>query len=230
MLNPEQLLEEVSVTDMKRRNPRYKHNGIAIPSVTELLSFIDSESLVYWANRIGRQGIDNRDVLRQAADFGTMVHESIEQYLKGKPVEHPNICLEAFKQWWAGLNSCHVVKILGQEQPMTCEHFGGTYDLLISIDDKPYLVDFKTSNHVGYKYFMQLAAYRYLIWKKKKISLEGCLVLQFNKESPQFKEYSLTFSNPVEYEFIENCFKSFMGLVYTYYNVKLCQRQFGVLF
>ena len=113
---------------------------------------------------------------------------------------------------------------------MTCEHFGGTYDLLISIDDKPYLVDFKTSNHVGYKYFMQLAAYRYLIWRKKKISLEGCLVLQFDKESPQFKEYNLTFSNPVEYEFIENCFKSFMGLVYTYYNVKLCQRQFGVLF
>lgn len=113
---------------------------------------------------------------------------------------------------------------------MIGEFFAGTYDLLISIDDKPYLIDFKTSNHVGYKYFMQLAAYRYLIYTKKNINLEGCLILQFDKEEINFREYSLTFSDPADYEFIENCYRAFMGLVYTYYNAKLCQRQFGIIF
>jgi hypothetical protein len=92
------------------------------------------------------------------------------------------------------------------------------------------MVDFKTSNHVGYKYFMQLAAYRYLIYIKKNINLEGCLILQFDKEEPNFTEYPLTFSNPDEYEFIENCYRAFMGVVYSYYNAKLCQRQFGLMF
>ena len=228
MLDPELLLNDLTV--FNKRKARYTYNGRGIPSVTELLSFIDSEGLIGWANRIGRQGLDNREVAMKAAEFGTMVHESIEMYLKGKKVEHPNVCLEAFKKWWKGINNCHRVRILGQEEPMVGEFFAGTYDLLISIDDKPYMVDFKTSNHVGYKYFMQLAAYRYLIYIKKNINLEGCLVLQFDKEEPNFREFPLTFSNPDEYEFIENCYRAFMGVVYTYYNAKLCQRQFGLMF
>ena len=31
-------------------------------------------------------------------------------------------------------------------------------------------------------------------------------------------------------QFIENCHRAFFGLVYTYYNSKLCQRQFGRIF
>ena len=229
MFDPELLLNEVTVFD-KGRKARYRYDGRGIPSVTELLSFIDQDGLIGWANRIGRQGLDNREVANKAAEFGTMVHESIEMYLKGKPVENPNVCLEAFKVWWAGVNSCHSVKILGQEQALVGEYFAGTYDLLISIDDKPYLIDFKTSNHVGYKYFMQLAAYRYLLYTIKGINIEGCIVLQFDKEEPRYREYSLQYTSPTDYAFIENCYRAFMGVVYTYYNAKLCQRQFGVIF
>ena len=229
MLEPELLLNDITAFD-KGKNARYRYKGRGIPSVTELLSFIDSEGLVSWANRIGRQGLDNRDVVKKAADFGTMVHESIEAYLKGKEVENPNVCLEAFKIWWNGINDAHRVRIIGQEQPLVGEFFAGTYDLLISIDDKPYLVDFKTSNHVGYKYFMQLAAYRYLLYTLRNINIDGCLILQFDKEEPKFIEYPLMFTDPYNYEFIENCYRAFMGLVYTYYNAKLCQRQFGKMF
>jgi hypothetical protein len=229
MLEPELLLNDITVFD-KGKSARYRYQNRGIPSVTELLSFIDSEGLVGWANRIGRQGLDNREVAKKAADFGTMVHESIEMYLKGKKVENPNVCLDAFIKWWEGINREHRVRILGQEQALIGEFFAGTYDLLISIDDKPYLVDFKTSNHVGYKYFMQLAAYRYLLYTIKNINIEGCLILQFDKEEPNYREYTLMFSNPYEYEFIENCYRAFMGLVYTYYNSKLCQRQFARIF
>lgn len=228
MFNAELLLNDITTFD-KGKKARYHINGRGIPSVTELLSFIDSEGLIGWANRIGRQGLDNREVANKAAEFGTMVHESIEKYLKGKETTD-NVCLDAFKEWWTGINSCHRIRILGQEKSLICEYFAGTYDLLITIDDKPYLIDFKTSNHVGYKYFMQLAAYRYLLYTQKNINIEGCIVLQFDKSEPKYREFNLNFSDPYDYEFIENCHRAFMGLVYTYYNTKLCQRQFGQLF
>lgn len=228
MINAELLLNDITIFD-KGKKARYHINGRGVPSVTELLSFIDSEGLIGWANRIGRQGLDNKEVANKAAEFGTMVHESIENYLKGKKYTD-NVCLDAFKEWWTGINSCHRVRIIGQEQSIVCEYFAGTYDLLITIDDKPYLIDFKTSNHVGYKYFMQLAAYRYLLYTQKNINIEGCIILQFDKTEPKYREFNLNFSDPYDYEFIENCHRSFMGLVYTYYNAKLCQRQFGQLF
>lgn len=228
MINAELLLNDITTFD-KGKKARYHINGRGIPSVTELLSFIDSEGLIYWANKIGRQGLDNKEVANKAAEFGTMVHESIERYLKGKEYTD-NVCLQAFKKWWTGINNCHRVRILGQEQSLMCEYFAGTYDLLIAINDKPYLIDFKTSNHVGYKYFMQLAAYRYLLYTQKDINIEGCIVLQFDKTEPKYREFNLNFSDPYDYEFIENCHRSFMGLVYTYYNTKLCQRQFGQIF
>ena len=56
------------------------------------------------------------------------------------------------------------------------------------------------------------------------------MILQFDKNEPKIKEYALKFSDVYDYEFIENCYRSFMGLVYTYYNAKLCQRQFGQIF
>lgn len=170
MFNAELLLNDITTFD-KGKKARYHINGRGIPSVTELLSFIDSEGLIGWANRIGRQGLDNREVANKAAEFGTMVHESIEKYLKGKETTN-NVCLDAFKEWWTGINSCHRIRILGQEKSLICEYFAGTYDLLITIDDKPYLIDFKTSNHVGYKYFMQLAAYRYLLYTQKILILK----------------------------------------------------------
>ena len=230
MFKPESLLNDITVFD-KGKKARYHINGRGIPSVTELLSFIDNEGLISWANRVGRQGQDNKEIASKAAEFGTMVHESIEMYLKKKQeLICDNVCLDAFKEWWSNINSCHRVKVLGQEQSLICEYFAGTYDLLISIDDKPYLIDFKTSNHVGYKYFMQLAAYRYLLYTRKNINIEGCIVLQFDKKESRFREFNLNFSDPYDYEFIENCNRAFFGLVYTYYNTKLCQQQFGRLF
>lgn len=230
MLDPELLLNDITKFDKGKRARYHNNNGLGIPSVTELLSFIDSEGLINWANAIGLKGQDIKEVVSNAAKFGTMVHESIEEYLKRKEVKNVNICLDSFKDWWDGMNSYHRIRILGQEQSLVCDYFGGTYDLLISIDEKPYLIDFKTSNYVGYKYFMQLAAYRYLLYMNKNINIEGCIVLQFDKKEKKYREFDLIFSDPYYYEFIENCYRAFMGLVYTYYNVKLCQRQFAQIF
>ena len=85
MIKPEILLNDITTFD-KGKTARYHINGRGIPSVTEILSFVDNDGLISWANRIGRQGLNNKDVANKAAEFGTMVHESIEMYLKKKPI------------------------------------------------------------------------------------------------------------------------------------------------
>ena len=228
MLKSELLLNDLEQIDLSKS--RYTYKGKGIPSVTELLSFVDNQGLIDWANMIGRKGINNKHVLQRAAQFGTNTHSAIENYLKGNDVFTDNSSFKAFLNWWKKLNDENKIKVIGQEESLICPYFAGTYDLLISIDDKPYLIDFKTSNHVGYKYFMQLAAYRYLLYTQKNINIEGCIILQFDKQEAKYREYSLIFSDVHDYEFIENCHRAFFGLVYTYYNSKLCQRQFGRIF
>ena len=112
---------------------------------------------------------------------------------------------------------------------MTCKWFGGTYDLLVKINGRLFLVDFKTSNHVTEKYFLQLAAYVYML-ALKGIFVEGVIVLQLSKEVSEFNEYILDFSYPNHFSFMENCTRAFLSLVYAYYNVNQIQAQFKTLF
>ena len=99
--------------------------------------------------------------------------------------------LRAFISWWNNLVSQNTVQILGQEIPVVCQYYGGTYDLLVSINREPWLVDFKTSNHITYKYFLQLAAYNKVLRDEQKLNLRGAVILQLSKESPTYNEYTL---------------------------------------
>ena len=85
---------------------------------------------------------------------------------------------------------------------MVCEWFGGTYDLLLKINGCLFLVDFKTSNHVTYKYYMQLAAYSYML-KQQGIYISGVIILQLAKTSPRYNEFVLDFSNQSDKYYFE---------------------------
>ena len=98
--------------------------------------------------------------------------------------------------------------------------FGGTLDLLIQINDKVYIVDFKTSNHISSNYFLQLGGYKYLVENDLGVNVNGgVIVLQLNKNEIGFDEYILLNDNPEHYEFIEKSVNGFLSLVYAYYHV-----------
>lgn len=191
-----------------------------LPRITKILSFIDSEGLIDWANAMGRKGLNNQTILEKAANAGTIAHESIERFLKynEEPVDRV-VAFESFKKWYNDVWMKNTVTILGQEERMTCELFTGTYDLLLKINDKIYLMDFKTSNHVHYKYCMQLAAYRYMLRKNKGIELSGCIILQLNKYRPNYTEYFLNFDNPDHKKYIDECESSFIMLAMLYHKI-----------
>lgn len=224
------VLNEIDKSDVNISKIRYTYEGIPVPSVTQILSrCIAKDYLIGWANYLGFKRIKYKDQVGLAATMGTDGHNAIETYLRDG-TECNNICYKSFKIWWDMLNAVHSVELLGMEEELVLPYCSGTYDVLLKIDGKIYLVDLKTSNHVGFDYFLQLAAYRHLLYKVKNINIDGCLVLQLDKENPSFEEFALDFSNIEHYNFIEHCAFTFMSLALSYYNINKAETMFKQIF
>lgn len=223
-----------SVKNLTDKEDKYVNlKGRPVPSVTEIIHKMNhSDTLMYWANAIGLKGVRYGNYMADASRFGTAAHSAIENYIKNKVKAEDNIPFLGFLLWYNGLiNSGRQVEILGSEVHMCCLWFGGTCDMIIRIDEKNYIVDFKTSNHVSTNYFIQLGGYKYLVERELNIPIDGGLiVLQLNKNEPGFDEYILLSEDRSHSVFIENCVITFLSMVYAYYHVTECMNHFNRIF
>lgn len=225
-----QVLEESDKSSVNISKVRYNIDGTPIPSVTQIIGkCISEEYLMGWANYLGFKRIKYKDQVGLAATIGTDGHNAIESYLSTN-AESDNMCYLSFRVWWDMLTSTHVVKILGMEEELILPYCAGTYDLLLDIDGRIFLIDFKTSNHVSYKHFIQLAAYRHMLYKVKNINIDGCLILQVDKETPSFEEFALDFANAEHYSFIEHCAFTFVSLALSFYSINKAEGMFKQIF
>lgn len=222
------LLEETE--ELQLREKKYFYNNIAVPRVTEIISkTISEEYLLYWANSLGFKHQSYKKTVDEAARIGSEAHELINRFLLGDIFNSNNIPYLSFKKWWTDIISNNNVKVIGTEQSITCKYFGGTYDLLLEINGKIYLVDFKTTNHVSYKHFIQLSAYKYIL-EQQGYNIDGCIILQLSKKEILYNEYPVIFSNNDHKIFIDNCLNSFLSLVYAYYNTFNCKEMYNTIF
>lgn len=234
------LLELINPNNYKIDNNRYTFQNIPVPRVTEILSIVSEEYLITWANNLGLyQHKKHIDILETAANIGTAVHKAIEEYLlynKKFDANDYDISIReniangfnSFLQWWNIITN-YEYEIIFMEKQLVCKYFGGTLDMLIRIKDKLYIVDFKTSNQPNYKYFLQLAAYRYML-QEEGIEVDGCVILMLNKKKALFNELVLDFSFTEHLEFINNCQTAFFSYLYTYYNKYNILEQYNLLF
>lgn len=229
-----ELLDNSIIPNINSKSSTYHNNeGRIIPRVTEILStMIHSDVLMYWANSLGFKGMRYKDTLNLAAKVGTAAHNAIEIFLKEKLETLDNIPFLGFKMWYdiITLEKGIPISIIYIEHKLVCNWFGGTLDALMRIGNKLYLVDFKTSNHVTYKYFLQLAAYRFMLRVVEGIEVDGVIVLQFDKDTPGFNEYLLDFSNIQHLEFINHCETTFLSLVYGFFNIKQAEDMYKYIF
>lgn len=223
------LLKE-ETDNLEINQPKYFHNGIPIPRVTEIISkMISEEYLLYWSNSLGFKHQSYKKTIDNAANIGSESHDLINKFLLGETFVSNNIPYLGFRKWWMDINTNNDIKIIGTEQTLTCEYFGGTYDLLIEIDGLLYLVDFKTSNYIGYKHFIQLSAYKYMLEQKGYI-ISGCIILQLNKKEIKYTEYPILYNTNIHKQFMDKCLNSFFSLVYGYYNIYMCQNMYNKIF
>lgn len=222
-------LEEVVIDKWDR----YQYNGKFVPRITEILSaMLHEDYLMRWSNAMGFKRKSYQSILDDSANIGTIAHGAIEDYLM-KGIDYDYLsderaynCFLAFKDWWK-IISANQYKILMQEEMMTCEYFGGTLDLLIEINGEIFLVDFKTSNHLSYKYILQLAAYRYLLRETKGIEIAGCIILRLDKFSAEFEEVMFHFQDAENLKLFEIAEYEFLALCYAYINRLYIENQFN---
>lgn len=205
-------------------------DGVIVPRVTEILStMIHKDALMYWANKLGFRNISYSSALETAANIGTKAHKAIEVFLKEKLQDRSNIPFLGFMQWYNIIRNKSQIDIIYVEHRLVSDYFGGTLDCLLSIDGKIFLVDFKTSNHIQYSYFLQLAAYRYML-RLEGIEVNGVIVLKLEKDEVGFTEYSLDFSNSNHLDFMNHCEATFFSLVYGFYNINKTEEWFKKIF
>lgn len=228
------MINEVDLRSLNLKNiieeSPYQYKNRNVARVTSILSkMISEENYIYWANKLGLDGEKYSQVMKYYQDFGTATHYGIECFLKNEPVpqDTPLFPFTQFMEWWSKLNKDYKeVKVLGQEEELVGPYYGGKYDLMMSVDNKVWLVDFKTSSKVTYKYFLQLAAYTTLLESMNR-RVDGLLVLQLPRnDNAKYKEYYLDRSYQPHEEYLNMCKRTFESMVYTYYHTIRLEEEF----
>lgn len=224
------ILDNISERCCIKFSDTYEINGQGVPRVTHILSaMLHEEYLLKWANSLGFKHKGYTSYMKEAADKGTYTHHSIERFLLfNEDVNLDNIpylarhtvknTFEGFKSWWECINKNNVVEILAIEKKLICKYFGGTLDCLLKINGKIWLIDFKTSNHMNYKYYLQLSAYAYMLKELEGIEIDGCLILKLNKDEVLYEEFVLDLENNNKHQlFFQDCIQEFLALTMAYY-------------
>ena len=186
---------------MAKTYPRYETaDGTKVPSVTTIIGrFKDSGALLYWANKVGQQGLTLDQAREPAATAGTMAHELVEAHLRGEAdpalkgdkdtIEKAKAAFATFLKWQrqSSLTFRHVEVALVSEQ----YRFGGRLDAIGVVGNELVLCDFKTSNAVYVDYTLQLGAYK-LLWEEVYPDhplIGGFHLLRFAKEEGDFAHH-----------------------------------------
>lgn len=233
IINPNQdlIIERCNSMHMELLESPYTYNGNFVPRVTTIISdMLAEEYLITWANNVGLYQHKKHTYYRdKATNIGSHVHEAIENYLQYN--EDPTFStlyelddykkakngFNAFLKWWAIIEKTNH-KILMEEAPLVTGYCGGTLDLLMEINGKVYLIDFKTSSQLSFKHFVQLAAYRRMLYDIYGIIIDGTILLKLDKNTGNFEETVLRFDKYEDLEFINQCDALFVSILYGYYN------------
>ena len=215
----------------------YTYDGHVVPRVTEILSkCIHSDSLMYWANSLGFKHNSYKKTLDKYAQWGTDCHNCIDRFISSDftnrnepPSPQASNAFNSYLFWYDDISKDNNVSVKMHEQPISCNYFGGTLDGLYEINGKLYLIDYKTSNHITFKYCLQLAAYRYILRTEYNINVDGCLILQLSKNEVSYNEYFLDLSREEHLNYMNECEHAFLSIVYAYYNILNVETKFDCI-
>lgn len=171
------------------RRHRYTLDGQRIPSVTTILGVVDKPGLPYWAaGLVARDAIEHNDawaariragdnpenIIRdlkrtpwkerdKAARRGTRIHQVMEAAAHGDPTDCPQDLLPMAQQ---------AIDLLDRENIQALETeargynktlwYAGTIDLIATIRDETWLLDWKSSRSIHETHVMQIAAYAHM--------------------------------------------------------------------
>lgn len=177
------------------KNGYYLKDGTRVPSVTGILGrYKESGGLIRWAYSCGRDGIDMDAARDRAASAGTLAHQWIDDHIHGRDLEESTLdearttqARNAFEQFllW---RERYDLRIHETEIPLVSEtyRYGGTFDA-VTVDGKPAILDWKTSNGIYPEYLVQCAAYA-LLWEEARGQpIDEAHILRVSKDEGDFE-------------------------------------------
>lgn len=142
--------------------------------------------------------------LKDAATTGTKIHDYIESETKGEKPDMPQeenvlVGVNAWNDWKKQLK----IKIKHSEMPLYSLKYDycGTADAIITIGNKDYLLDYKTSKDVYSEVFLQTAAYAKAYEEMGYGKLHGRWEVRLEKRTEQEFEEEMNEKGLVNAEF-----------------------------
>ena len=147
----------------------YDDEGNRYESTTNVVGFLDRNSIIQWRNRVGEAVADN--ITERATTLGTKLHNSVELYLKNEKITEKNIFANAHLENLKPLLN-NINNIKGLEVKLCSKTLGlaGTADCIAEYNGILSIIDFKTASKKKReswitKYFLQTTAYS-LMWEE----------------------------------------------------------------
>lgn len=186
------------IEQVNSSNGRYyvTPEGRKLPSVTTVLGWEKNSALQEWRDRVGEQEADK--ISRKAATRGTLIHESIESYLKGLQPQFTWI-QQKEKAMFMGVIPYldNITEIIAMETRMWSDTLGvaGTVDLIAYHNNKLKIIDWKTSTRFKTadeisNYFMQAACYSVMLYERTGIATGDLEIVIINEEFSEPAVYS----------------------------------------
>lgn len=150
---------------MDHRN--YYHDGIRIPSCTEIIAMLNKPELVNWANYMGFKRINTTHYVEEKARYGTEQHKLFELYFNDAILKiEPEIKETIYKFRMIELYFERIgIRVLNTELPIEGTTYGGTLDMIAYNRSRDCIViyDLKTSKAVRQSHWIQLMGYVELV-------------------------------------------------------------------
>jgi hypothetical protein len=169
----------------------YQRNGEYYPSITHVLSsYPKGKHFEDWLKKVG---YSSEYIVKKAAEEGTQTHQLCEDYLNGKECtfldqyNKPKYIPEVWKMFIRFVEFWETYKptLIETEVHLFSDEIkvAGTCDLVVEIEDKLWVIDLKTSNHLQTTYDLQTAIYSKCYEEDfgKKVDRRGVLWLKSAK-------------------------------------------------
>lgn len=169
----------------------YEIDGEPVAGVTTLLSMgvPPEQGLLEYFKRTDKES--QEDILLDAQQRGTNVHQAVEDLLNGISVpsavftrKREKLAIEAFVAWFEAMKPTDIVteQVVAYVEKGTFlfplpVKFAGTLDCLCTINGHRLLIDFKTSAVPSTKDKLQVQAYKAAIEQSTTEKIDDCYVL-----------------------------------------------------
>lgn len=170
-----------------------KFLGNFVSVTTVLQSYPFSEQLVKWVAEKGFH--ESREIRDQAGQAGTRIHLGVEALLRGEGLHQEAYKLEEWNKLSSFVDWYHKYspEIISLELPVFSKKLqvAGRADCIARINNEIYVIDWKSSRSIHPSYYLQLAAYTFLIEEMTDLKIDNTAILQMGASNKDHYRFAL---------------------------------------